>query len=337
MKLLEPLQLPEQVQIDENSYTPTYGRFEIGPLEMGFATTIGNTLRRVLLSSIQGAAVRFVRIEGLHHEFTPIPGSNCDYIDLILRLKQIIIKTESLSERKFVLEHKGIGMITAAEINDNDEFQIVNKDLVLLEMTEDVEFRMEFWIGTGRGYEPSENHDMDEMPLGTIPIDSIYSPITKVKYTVEDQRVGEKIDFDKLILEITTDGSVDPKDSLFLAAKLLRDLYDKMVLFENEPKYIEEIEVDPELENLEKILDSKVHELELSVRCSNCLNDAEIDKIGELVSKTEPQMLKYRNFGKKSLDEIKETLHKFDLSLGMDVEGIRKKIEDAKNRVLVKK
>lgn len=337
MKFLEPLQLPEKVQVDEETYSSTKGKFEIGPLEPGFAITVGNTFRRVLLSSIQGAAVRFVKIEGLHHEFTPIPGSDSDFIDLILRLKQLVIKTESINEKKMVLEHKGIGKITAAEIEDDEEFQIINKDLVLLEMTEDVEFRMEIWIGSGRGYESAENHDLEDKPVGAVPIDSIYSPVKEVRYSVENQRVGERIDYDKLILEMVTDGSIDPKDALYLSAKILRDLYDKIVLFETEPEYIEEIEMDPELENLEKILDSSVHELELSVRCSNCLSTANIDKIGELVSKTDNEMLKFRNFGKKSLEEIKMLLSKYDLSLGMDVKGLRKKIEDAKNQVIIKK
>jgi DNA-directed RNA polymerase subunit alpha len=338
MRFLEPLQLPENVQVDEASYSETFGRFEIGPLEQGFATTIGNTLRRVLLSSIQGAAVRYVKIEGLHHEFTPIPGSTSDYIDLILKLKKLVIKCDSISEEKLVLEHKGKGIITAAEIQETADVKIINKDLELLEMTEDEDFRMEMWVGIGRGYHPAEKHDSDEKTLqGIIPVDSIYSPITKANFMVENQRVGDKIDYDKLIMEITTDGSIDPKDALYLAAKILRDLYDRIVLFETEPQYIEEIEMDPELERMDKILDTPVNELELSVRCSNCLAAAKIDTIGELISKNENEMLKYRNFGKKSLEEITSLLEDYNLSLGMNVDAIRKKIEDAKNRVTIKK
>jgi DNA-directed RNA polymerase subunit alpha len=335
MMFLEPIQLPENIDVDRGSYSSTYGKFEIGPLEPGFGTTIGNTLRRVLLSSIQGAAVRFVKIEGLHHEFTPIPGSDSDFIDLILRLKKLVVKTESINEEKLVLEHKGKGTITAAEIQDTNDVEIINKDLELLEMTEDVDFRMELWIGIGRGYVPSNEHDMDEKPVGVIPIDSVYSPITKVNFLVEKQRVGEKIDFDKLVMEISTNGSIDPKDALFLSAKILRDLYDKLVGFEKEPEYIKEVEMDPELDRLEHILKTNVNELELSVRCSNCLAAAKIDSIGELVEKTENEMLKYRNFGKKSLEEINSLLEKYDLSLGMDVDGIFKKIEDAKNKTNV--
>ncbi len=336
MMFLEPLQLPEQVKVDEKTYSPTYGKFEIGPLEAGFATTIGNTLRRVLTSSIQGTAIRFVKIEGLHHEFAPIPGGDSDFIDVILKLKKIVLKSETVNEEKLVLEHKGIGPVTAGEIQETADVEIINKDLVLLEMAEDVEFKMEIWVGIGRGYVSANQHNMEEKPVGVIPIDSIYSPVVKVNFEAGQQRVGERIDYDKLIMEITTDGSIDPKDSLYLAAKILRDLYDRLVLFETEPEYIEEVEMDPELERMEKILDTAVNELELSVRCSNCLSAAKIDTIGELVGKNENEMLKYRNFGKKSLEEINTLLDKYALSLGMDVKGIRKKIDDAKGKVTIK-
>ena len=336
MMFLEPLQLPEQVKVDEKTYSPTYGKFEIGPLEAGFATTIGNTLRRVLTSSIQGTAIRFVKIEGLHHEFAPIPGGDSDFIDVILKLKKIVLKSETVNEEKLVLEHKGIGPVTAGEIQETADVKIINKDLVLLEMAEDVEFKMEIWVGIGRGYVSADQHNMEEKPVGVIPIDSIYSPVVKVNFEAGQQRVGERIDYDKLIMEITTDGSIDPKDSLYLAAKILRDLYDRLVLFETEPEYIEEVEMDPELERMEKILDTAVNELELSVRCSNCLSAAKIDTIGELVGKNENEMLKYRNFGKKSLEEINTLLDKYALSLGMDVKGIRKKIDDAKGKVTIK-
>ena len=333
MMFLEPLQLPDKVQVDENTYGPTFGKFEIGPLEPGFAITIGNTLRRVLFSAIQGTAIRFVKIEGLHHEFAPIPGTDSDSIDLILKLKKVVIKSESVNEELLVLEHKGIGPVTAGEIKETADVKIINKDLILFQMNEDIDFRMELWVGIGRGYASAETHDMEEKPVGVIPIDSIYSPVTKVNFEIGNQRVGEKIDYDKIIIEINTDGSIDPKDSLYLAAKILRDLYDKVVLFEKEPEYIEEIEMDPELERMEKILVTNVNELELSVRCSNCLSAAKIETIGELVEKTENEMLKYRNFGKKSLEEINALLEKYDLSLGMNVVGIYKKINEAKKRV----
>jgi len=336
MTLLEPLQLPEKVEVDQESYSPTYGKFEIGPLEPGFGTTIANTMRRVLLSAIQGAAVRYVKIEGLHHEFTPIPGCESDFIDLILRLKKLVVKSDTIQETKLVLEHKGIGRITAAEIQETADIQIINKDLVLAEMTEDMEFHMELWVGIGRGYVPSDNQNVEDFPAGVIPIDSIYSPITKVNYSVEKQRVGQRIDYDKIIMEIHSDGSLDCRDALYLSAKILRDLYDKLVLFEIEPEYIEEIQMDPELEELEKIFNMNVNELELSVRCSNCLAAAKIDTIGELVSKNENEMLKYRNFGKKSLEEINALLEKYNLGLGYDVSGKSIEIAEARKKVTVR-
>ena len=336
MTLLEPLQLPEKVEVDQDSYTSTYGKFEIGPLEPGFGTTIANTLRRILLSAIQGAAVRYVKIEGLHHEFTSIPGCESDFIDLILRLKKMVVKSETIQETKLVLEHKGIGKITAAEIQETADITIINKDLVLAEMTEDMEFHMEIWVGIGRGYVPSDMQNVEDFPTGVIPIDSIYSPITRVNYSIEKQRVGQRIDYDKIIMEISSDGSIDCRDALYLSAKILRDLYDKLVLFEKEPEYIEEIQMDPELEELEKIFNMNVNELELSVRCSNCLAAAKIDTIGELVSKNENEMLKYRNFGKKSLEEINALLEKYNLGLGYDVDGKSEEIAEARTKVTVR-
>ncbi|MDP8219734.1 MAG: DNA-directed RNA polymerase subunit alpha [Candidatus Stygibacter frigidus] len=285
---------------------------------------------------MQGAAVRYVKIEGLHHEFTSIPGCESDFIDLILRLKKLVVKSETIQETKLVLEHKGIGKITAAEIQESADIQIINKDLVLAEMTEDMEFHMEIWVGIGRGYVPSDLQNVEDFPTGVIPIDSIYSPITRVNYSIEKQRVGQRIDYDKIIMEINSDGSIDCRDALYLSAKILRDLYDKLVLFEKEPEYIEEIQMDPELEELEKIFNMNVNELELSVRCSNCLAAAKIDTIGELVSKNENEMLKYRNFGKKSLEEINALLEKYNLGLGYDVDGKSEEIAEARKKVTVR-
>jgi len=335
--LLEPLQMPEKVDVEKETYTSTYGKFDIGPLEPGFGTTIGNTLRRVLLSSIQGAAVRYVRIEGLHHEFSPIPGTNSDYIDLILHLKQLVLKISTLNEVTMVLEHKGKGVVTAAEIVAPADVEIINKDLYLLEITDDIDFRLELWAGTGRGYVPADKQEMEDKPIGLIPIDSIYSPVIKVNFNVTHQRVKEKMNFDKLTIDVTTDGSVDPKFALFLSAKILKDLYSKISLFEEEPEYVEEIQMDPDLERLDKLLHMSVKELELTVRSANCLQAAHIETIGDLVGKSEAEMLKYRNFGKKSLDEITGLLEKYELTLGMDVDEIYGRIEEAKNRVIMKK
>jgi DNA-directed RNA polymerase subunit alpha len=332
MMFLEPLQMPENVVAEESTYSKTYGKFEIGPLEPGFGTTIGNTLRRVLLSSIQGAAVRHVRIEGLHHEFTPIPGTNSDYIDLILRLKQLVVQSNVVDEVMIELEHKGKGVVTAAEIRETADVKIINKDLYLLEVTDNIDLKIELWIGIGRGYVSADRQVVEGKPVGTIPIDSIYSPVMKVNFSVTHQRVKERMNYDKLILEIWSNGSYEPKHALFLSAKILKDMFSKLCLFEVEPEYIRDVQLDPELEELERILKMSVKEIELTVRAANCLDQANIYTIGELVGKSEAEMLKFRNFGKKSLEEIVQKLKKYELTLGMDVDSIYRRINDARSR-----
>ncbi|MDD2423456.1 MAG: DNA-directed RNA polymerase subunit alpha [Candidatus Cloacimonetes bacterium] len=335
MMYLEPLQMPESVEQEKETYSRNYGRFEIGPLEPGFGTTMGNTLRRILLSSIQGAAVRFVRIEGLHHEFTPIPGTNSDYLDLILRIKQLVIEASTVEESTIVLEHKGKGIITASMIQENAHVKIINKDLYLLEVTEDIDLKIEMIVGIGRGYVSADRQNPEGKALGFIPIDSIYSPILKVNFSVSHQRVKERMNFDKLILEIHSNGAVEPMIALFLSAKILKDMAAKISLFETEPEYIRDIELDPDLEEKERILRMSVKEIELTVRAANCLEQANIETIGELVEKTEAEMLKFRNFGKKSLEEIVQKLKKYDLELGMDVQSIYNKIKEARSRGII--
>jgi DNA-directed RNA polymerase subunit alpha len=327
--------MPETVEHDKASYSRNFGRFEIGPLEPGFGTTMGNTLRRVLLSSIQGAAVRFIRIEGLHHEFTPVPGTNSDYLDLILRIKQLVIESSTVEESTIVLEHKGKGVITAGMIQENAHVKIINKDLYLLEVTEDIDLKIEMIVGIGRGYVSADRQNPEGKAVGFIPIDSIYSPILKVNFSVTHQRVKERMNFDKLILEIHSNGAVEPQVALFLAAKIVKDMAAKISLFETEPEYIRDIELDPDLEEKERILRMSVKEIELTVRAANCLEMAKIETIGELVSKTEAEMLKFRNFGKKSLEEIVQKLKKYDLELGMDVDSIYRKIREAKSRGVI--
>jgi DNA-directed RNA polymerase subunit alpha len=335
MMYLEPLQMPETVEHDKASYSRNYGKFEIGPLEPGFGTTLGNTLRRVLLSSVQGAAVRFVRIEGLHHEFTPVPGTNSDYIDLILRIKQLVIESNTVEESTIILEHKGKGIITSNMIQENANIKIINKDLYLLEVTEDIDLKIEMIVGIGRGYVSADRQNPEGHAIGFIPIDSIYSPILKVNYSVTHQRVKERMNYDKLILEIHSNGAVEPMIALFLAAKILKDMAAKISLFETEPEYIRDVELDPDLEEKERILSMSVKEIELTVRAANCLEMANISTIGELVSKSEAEMLKFRNFGKKSLEEIIQKLKKYDLELGMDVDGIYRKIKEARSRGII--
>jgi DNA-directed RNA polymerase subunit alpha len=335
MMYLEPLQMPESVEYDKATYSRNYGKFEIGPLEPGFGTTLGNTLRRVLLSSVQGAAVRFVRIEGLHHEFTPVPGTNSDYIDLILRIKQLVIQSNSVEETNIVLEHKGKGVVTAGMIQENANVKIINKDLYLLEVTEDIDLKIEMIVGIGRGYVSADRQNPEGHPIGFIPIDSIYSPILKVNFSVSHQRVKERMNFDRLILDIHSNGAIEPIIALFLAAKILKDMAAKISLFETEPEYIRDVELDPDLEEKERILSMSVKEIELTVRAANCLAQANIETIGELVSKSEPEMLKFRNFGKKSLEEIIQKLKKYDLELGMDVDTIYRKIKEARSRGII--
>ncbi|MDI3504570.1 MAG: DNA-directed polymerase subunit alpha [Candidatus Cloacimonadota bacterium] len=335
MMYLEPLQMPENVEQEKETYSRNYGKFEIGPLEPGFGTTLGNTLRRILLSSIQGAAVRFVRIEGLHHEFTPIPGTNSDYLDLILRIKQLVIESSTVEESTIVLEHKGKGVVTASMIQENAHIKIINKDLYLLEVTEDIDLKIEMIVGIGRGYVSADRQNPEGKQLGFIPIDSVYSPILKVNFSVTHQRVKERMNYDKLILEIYSNGAVEPMIALFLAAKILKDMAAKICLFETEPEYIRDVELDPDLEEKERILRMSVKEIELTVRAANCLEMANINTIGELVSKTEAEMLKFRNFGKKSLEEIVQKLKKYDLELGMDVDSIYRKIKEARSRGII--
>ncbi len=337
MVLLEPIQMPERIIKDEETYTNEYGKFYIGPMEPGFGTTIGNTLRRILLSSIQGASVRFIRVQGLQHQYCPIPGAKQDYIELILNLKKVVLSLDTNEEIKLELHHKGIGKVTAGEFQETSKAKIVNKDCFLLEMTEDKEIHIEVWVGIGRGYVREDEQNTNGKPKGVIPIDSIYSPIRKVNFYVEKERVGEKIDYDRLVIEISTNGSITPEDSLYLSAKILRDYYDRMVKFEKEPEYIEEETIDPELLKMEKLLNMKVEELEISIRVANCLAAGKIKTIGELVAKSETEMLRYRNFGKKSLDEVKTLLEKYDLALGMNVKEIFNKIRESKLKRLKEK
>ena len=337
MMLLEPIQLPSKVEFDKKSYSRMYGKCEIGPLEPGYATTIGNTLRRILLSSIQGAAARFVRIEGLHHEFAPIPGTDSDFNDFILNLKKVIFTSNSLSEVMLTLKHSGVGQVTAADIEETGDVKVFNKELVLFNCIEDTDIYIEIWIGIGRGYLPADKQSLEDKPIGVIPVDSIFSPITKCNFYTENQRVLERTDYDKLVMEIFTDGSIEPKNALYLSAKLLKDIYTHMIHFESgEPLYAVEYIMDPELDKLDKMLSMDVKELELTVRSTNCLQLANISTIGELVSKNETEMMKFRNFGKKSLDEIKELLTKYDLYLGMDIQSIYKRIAEAKNKTNIR-
>jgi DNA-directed RNA polymerase subunit alpha len=324
--------MPKEIVMDEISSGPTFTSFKVEPLERGFGNTIGNALRRTLLSSIQGAAIAAVRIDKVQHEFSTIKGVKEDVTDIVLNLKQIIPVMHCDDARTLTIETNKKGEITAADISEDPEIDILNKDQLICTCTEKVKVKMEILIGHGRGYVPAENHVLDDYAIGLIPIDSNFSPVTKVNYTVKNTRVGQRTDYDSLTLDISTNGSVTPEDALGYAAKILKDHMLLFIHFEEEP--VEEVDeaVNEELEKMKELLERSVEELELSVRSSNCLKAANIKTLGELVTKTESDMLKYRNFGRKSLKEIADILDGMGLHLGMDIEslGLSNKDEEEK-------
>lgn len=324
------LLMPKEIVADETVASPTFGRFRVEPLERGFGNTIGNVLRRTLLSSIQGAAVTAIKIDGVLHEFSTIKGVKEDVTDIVLNIKQIIIKMHADEPTFLHIDVTKKGEITAADITENPQFEILNKDLLIATCTEKTHFKMDILVGHGRGYVPSEMHNLEEFEIGLIPMDSNFSPVRHVNYVVKNTRVGQRTDYDSLMLEVTTDGSVTPQDAVGYAAKIIKDHMLLFIKFEEEPaEEVSEV-VDQELERMRELLNRSVDELELSVRSSNCLKAANLKTLGELVRKTEADMLKYRNFGRKSLKEILDILDGMGLELGMDVDAVmrgEKKIE----------
>ncbi|KAA3618157.1 MAG: DNA-directed RNA polymerase subunit alpha [Calditrichaeota bacterium] len=323
------LQMPETVEIDEAVYSTTFGRFIVQPLERGFGTTLGNALRRVLLSSLPGAAITQVKIDGVHHEFSTVPGMVEDVADVILNLKQVRFKMINKKPDKVVIEATGPGVIKAGDLqNGTTDFEILNPDLQLATLDKEANFRMELRIGRGHGYVSSEENKLPDQPIGTIAIDSIFTPVTNVSYTIENTRVGQRTDYEKLILEITTDGSITPDDTLTYANKILLEHIQIFINFDIEPEEEEPDEVDEEVLRIRKLLKMPVDELELSVRSHNCLMAANIKTIGDLVSRDEAVMLKFRNFGRKSLQELTQILDEKNLHFGYDVEKYLKNDED---------
>jgi DNA-directed RNA polymerase subunit alpha len=310
--------MPKGLQADPAN-TDRYGKFTLEPLERGFGTTLGNSLRRVLLSSLQGAAITSVRIEGVLHEFSTLPGVVEDVTEIVLNLKQVRLKLHGDGPKKGVFEMRGKGDVRAGDLQVDAEVEVLNKDLHIASLNRDGDLRMEVEINGGRGYVSADQHSQTDRPIGVIPIDSLFSPVTKVNYTVEATRLGQRIDYDKLTLEVWTDGSILPNDSVSMSAKILRDHFSLLISFEEEPQQEEESAVDEDKVRIRKQLDKSVEELELSVRSSNCLRAAEIKTIGELVQKPEAEMLKFRNFGRKSLKEIQDILAEMGLHFGMDV------------------
>lgn len=311
--------MPKGVELDEETGTELYGKFVIEPLERGFGVTLGNSLRRVLLSALQGAAITALRVEGVMHEFDTIPGVVEDVTEIVLNFKELRMKLHADRAKRMVLDVVKKGEVMAKDIQPDADVEILNPDLHLFTLTEDNKIHMEIDIGCGRGYVVSEQNKKPDQPLGTIPLDSIFTPVTKVNYRVENTRVGRRTDYDKLILEIWTDSSLSPQSALSFAAKILKDHLQMFITFDQEPEMAPEEEIDEETIRIRNLLKMKVDELELSVRSSNCLKAAEIKTLKDLIQKTEADMLKYRNFGRKSLSELQDILLKLGLSFGMDV------------------
>lgn len=289
------------------------------PLERGFGMTLGNALRRILLSSLQGAAVTAVQIDGVLHEFSSIPGVREDVTDIVLNVKAIAVKMEGDGPKRMALRKQGPGAVTAGDIQTVGDVEILNPDLVLCTLDDGAEIRFEFTVNTGNGYVSAERNRPEDAPIGLIPVDSLYSPVRKVSYRVENTREGQVLDYDKLLLTVETDGSVTPEDSVAFAARILQDQLSIFVNFEEPEKEVAEDQA-PELAFNPALL-KKVDELELSVRSANCLKNDNIVYIGDLIQKTEGEMLRTPNFGRKSLNEIKEVLASMGLHLGMDVEN----------------
>ena len=326
MTLWKGFQKPKRLEIDTETLTSTYGKFYAQPFERGFGTTIGNALRRVLLSSIEGAAITAVKIEGVLHEFSSLPGVVEDVTDIILNLKQIPIKMHSTDEKLLTIDVERKGKVTAADLQGDSSIEILDPDAPIATLSENGRLRMEMRVSTGRGYVSADKNFDDDMGIGYIPIDSVHSPVRRVNYHVEAARIGQATDYDRLVLEVWTNGTISPTDAVGLAATLLRDHLTIFVNAEHETAF--EGGADGELpENLAEYLNKSVDELELSVRSANCLKNAGIRTIRDLVQRSEKDMLETKNFGRKSLNEIKDILRPMGLSLGMEIEPVEAKSE----------
>jgi DNA-directed RNA polymerase subunit alpha len=316
----ETLIKPKTMEIEEETLSPTYGRFHVEPLERGFGITIGNSLRRILLSSLQGAAIYAVRMKGVLHEFSTIYGVREDVTDIILNIKELLVKLHSDGPETLHLKANKPGVVRARDIQTGSNVEILNPDHVLATLSEDGELDIELVVKRGRGYIPAERNREEGQPIGTIPIDALFSPIRKVNYTISHSRVGQITDYDRLTMEIWTNGNLAPADALGYAAKILKEQLSVFINFDEEEIIPKTPEV-PESAKLNENLFKGVDELELSVRSANCLKNADIRYIGDLVQKSETEMLKTKNFGRKSLNEIKEILSEMGLSLGMKLEN----------------
>jgi DNA-directed RNA polymerase subunit alpha len=327
--LWSDFQKPKKLDYDAETLTPTYGRFVAQPFERGFGTTIGNALRRVLLSSIEGAAVTAVRIEGVLHEFSALTGVVEDMTDVVLNLKQIPFKLHGRGPKTLYLEKNGPGTVTASDFDADADVEILDPSAHIATLSKEGSLKMEVRIRYGRGYTVADRNADPDLALGYIPVDSIHSPVRRVNFHVEGARVGQMTDYDRLVLEVWTNGAASPQEAISLAAQLLGDHLSIFSAFQTsaeEEEMVEETAVDPKLG---EILSKPIEELDLSVRSANCLKNANIRSVGDLVQRTEREMLSTKNFGRKSLDEIKDVLQSMGLSFGMNLRSMERRSEAA--------
>lgn len=311
-------EMPKRLEVDKATLTPNYGKFVAEPFERGYGTTIGNALRRVLISSIEGAAVTSIKVEGMLHEFSSLEGVLEDGAQIVLNIKKLVLKYHGKGPKKITIEAKKKGPVTGRDVRVDETVEVVNPDLVICTLTKDVPFQIEMELGRGRGYVPADRNKQEGAPIGVIPVDSIFSPITKVNFTVEETRVGQITDYDRLILEIWTNGAISPEEALLYASNIMQRHLDIFVNYGEIP--VEEEDEEEEDGAFKELISKPISELELSVRSANCLEAANIKTIGDLIQKTEAQMLKYKNFGKKSLTEIQGILVTMGLGLGVNIE-----------------
>jgi DNA-directed RNA polymerase subunit alpha len=323
---------PKRLEVDDKSLTPVYGKFFGEPFERGYGTTVGNALRRVLLSSLQGAAITAVRVNGVLHEFSTIPGVTEDVTDIVLNLKEVRVKLhDGATEETAHIRVRGPKEITAGDIQAGPRIEVLNPNQHIATLAKDAELDVELVVRLGRGYVPADRNRREGDPVGTVPIDAIFSPVTKVNFNVTNARVGQRTDYDRLVLEVTTDGSVRPEDAVAYAARILQEQLAIFVNFEEE-QVAGDGETGGELPLNDNLFRS-VDDLELSVRSANCLQNADIRYVGELVQRSEQEMLKTKNFGRKSLNEIKEILHEMGLGLGLRLEGFPSREELDRRRL----
>ncbi|HMA64553.1 MAG TPA: DNA-directed RNA polymerase subunit alpha [Chitinispirillaceae bacterium] len=316
------LMMPKGIQIENPENIPNYGKVTVEPLERGWGHTIGNSIRRILMSSLQGAAVTSIRIDNAVHEYSTIDGVTEDVSDIILNIKQLRLKLLADHDATLKLEVSGNGEVKASDIEKNPDVQILNPDLHIATINSDAKLKIEMKVSDGRGYVSAENNRRDDDPIGTIPIDALFSPVVKVNYIVENTRVGQRTDLDKVIFDIWTDGSLNVEDAVGYASKLLYDHLEVFINFEGEFEPVQETIRDEKTEKLRQLLKMRVDELELSVRSNNCLRAANIHTLADLVRNQESDMLKYKNFGRKSLIELNQVLANLGLTFGMDVDKI---------------